>query len=309
MTPPPDIPEKEIRKRCAGLLAAAAEEAQRLGHNYIGTEHIFIALTKIDDGATAGLLRRAGLNPRQVRNEIRREIGTGEGILDEVLPITPRAEMVLSLAIFMADREDSDEVDEPHILLALLQEGEGVPIRKLIEMGFNVNLWLQRLLNEAYEKDLASPDESDLYRFDDLDDLIDENYLVSSEHDSRPNGRTPTPLLDKYGRDLTLQAIDGKIGPAIAREQEIRAVARTLARSKKNNPLLLGDAGVGKTAVVEGLAYAIAKGTAPEPLLRKRIVQLEMGVLTANTSLRGQFEERLIGMIEETSRAGNVIWF
>ncbi|MCC6805571.1 MAG: Clp protease N-terminal domain-containing protein [Anaerolineae bacterium] len=111
MTPPPDIPEKEIRKRCAGLLAAAAEEAQRLGHNYIGTEHIFIALTKIDDGATAGLLRRAGLNPRQVRNEIRREIGTGEGILDEVLPITPRAEMVLSLAIFMADREDSDEVD------------------------------------------------------------------------------------------------------------------------------------------------------------------------------------------------------
>ncbi|MCC6805572.1 MAG: ATP-dependent Clp protease ATP-binding subunit, partial [Anaerolineae bacterium] len=184
-----------------------------------------------------------------------------------------------------------------------------MPIRTLIEMGFNVNLWLQRLLNEAYEKDLASPDESDLYRFDDLDDLIDDNYLVSSEHDSRPNGRTPTPLLDKYGRDLTLQAIDGKIGPAIAREQEIRAVARTLARSKKNNPLLLGDAGVGKTAVVEGLAYAIAKGTAPEPLLRKRIVQLEMGVLTANTSLRGQFEERLIGMIEETSRAGNVIWF
>ena len=134
-----------------------------------------------------------------------------------------------------------------------------MPIRKLIEMGFNVNLWLQRLLNEAYEKDLASPDENDLFQLSDLDDFIgDDVFLQSSvELDSKPNGRTPTPLLDKYGRDLTAQAADGKIGPAIAREREIRAVARTLARSKKNNPLLLGDAGVGKTAVVEGLAYAI----------------------------------------------------
>ena len=132
MTPPPDIPEKEIRKRCAGLLNAAAEEARRLGHNYIGTEHIFIGATKIENGATAELLRRAGLNPRQVRNEIRREIGTGEGSTSDILPLTPRAEMVLSLAIFMADREESDEVEEAHILLALLQEGEGVPIRKLI---------------------------------------------------------------------------------------------------------------------------------------------------------------------------------
>ncbi len=310
MTPPPDIPEKEIRKRCSALLSAAAEEARRLGHNYIGTEHIFIAATKIDNGATAGLLRRAGLNPRQVRNEIRREIGTGEGIMDEVLPLTPRAEMVLSLAIFMADREEAEEVDEAHVLLALLQEGEGVPIRKLIEMGFNVNLWLQRLLNEAYEKDLASPDEDQLFHLSDLDDFMgDDPFLQSSEHDSKPNGRTPTPLLDKYGRDLTAQAVDGRIGPAIAREREIRAVARTLARSKKNNPLLLGDAGVGKTAVVEGLAYAISDGTAPTSLLNKRIVQIEVGTLVAGTSLRGQFEERLIGIVEEASRAGNVILF
>ena len=187
MTPPPDIPEKEIRKRCAGLLSAAAEEARRLGHNYIGTEHIFIAATKIEDGATAGLLRRAGLNPRAVRNEIRREIGTGEGGLDEVLPITPRAEMVLSLAIFMADREEAEEVDEAHVLLALLQEGEGVPIRKLVEMGFNVNLWLQRLLNEAYEKDLASPDENELFQLSDLDDFMDDDAFMHSsvEHDSK----------------------------------------------------------------------------------------------------------------------------
>jgi ATP-dependent Clp protease ATP-binding subunit ClpC len=291
VTPPPDIPEKEIRKRCAGLLAAAAEEARRLGHNYIGTEHLFIASTKIEDGATALLLRRAGLNPRTVRNEIRREIGTGEGSVDAILPLTPRAEMVLSLAIFMADREESEEIEESHVLLALLQEGEGVPIRKLIEMGFHVNLWLQRLLNEAYEKDLASPDESDLFQLSDLDEFIADDPFMqsSSEMDVRPNGRIPTPLLDKYGRDLTAQAADGKIGPAIAREREIRAVARTLARSKKNNPLLLGDAGVGKTAVVEGLAYAIQNGTAPTSLLNRRVVQIEIGTLVAGTSLRGQF--------------------
>lgn len=313
MTPPPDIPEKEIRKRCAALLSSAADEARRLGHNYIGTEHIFIVATKQEGGATAALLRRAGFNPRQVRNEIRREIGTGEGLLDEVLPLTPRSEMVLSLAIFMADREEAEEVDEAHVLLAMLQEGEGVPIRKLVEMGFNVNLWLQRLLNEAYEKDLASPDENDLFQISDLDDFIgDEPFMHSStsvETDPKSPARTPTPLLDKYGRDLTAQAVAGKISPAIARESEIRAVARTLARSKKNNPLLLGDAGVGKTAVVEGLAYAISAGTAPESLANKRIVQIEVGTLVAGTSLRGQFEERLIGIVEEASRAGNVILF
>ena len=186
------------------------KKRSRLGHNYIGTEHIFIASTKIEDGATAGSAAPRRAESAQVRNEIRREIGTGEGSLDEVLPITPRAEMVLSLAIFMADREESEEVDEAHVLLALLQEGEGVPIRKLIEMGFNVNLWLQRLLNEAYEKDLASPDENELFQLSDLDDFMgDDAFMQSSvEHDSRPNGRTPTPLLDKYGRDLTAQAVD-----------------------------------------------------------------------------------------------------
>ncbi len=228
-----------------------------------------------------------------------------------MLPLTPRAEMVLSLAIFMADREESDEVEEAHVLLALLQEGEGVPIRKLIELGFNVNLWLQRLLNEAYEQDLANPDENELFHLSDLDDFMGDDVFMQSsvELDSQTDGRTPTPLLDKYGRDLTAQAAEGKIGPAIAREREIRAVARTLARSKKNNPLLLGDAGVGKTAVVEGLAYAIFDGTAPESLRNRRIVQIEVGTLVAGTSLRGQFEERLIGIVDEARRAGNVILF
>ncbi|MBE2268566.1 MAG: ATP-dependent Clp protease ATP-binding subunit, partial [Anaerolinea sp.] len=206
---------------------------------------------------------------------------------------------------------------QSHVLLAMLQEGESVPIRKLVEMGFNVNQWLQRLLTEAYEKELAaSPmiSDADDDLFDDMDEFIfEESSLQDSlelDPPSKTSGRTPpTPLLDKYGRDLSAQAAGGKLSPAIAREREIRAVARTLARSKKNNPLLLGDAGVGKTAVVEGLAYAIHDGTAPKSLLNRRIVQIEIGTLVAGTSLRGQFEERLIGIVEEAARAGNVILF
>ncbi|NDJ61953.1 MAG: ATP-dependent Clp protease ATP-binding subunit, partial [Chloroflexi bacterium] len=323
VTPHPEIPENEIRKRCATILKAAAEESHRLRHNYIGAEHIFISATKVDQGPTAKLLRQAKLDPRDVRNVIRREVGSGDGTYAVELPLTPRAEMILSLAIFLSDRDEAEQVEEEHVLLALLQEGEAVPIRKLIELGFDVNLWLQRLLAEAYQKDLADLDGppvviEDDHLFDDDDDDSDGEFGAlmsgmllkdSDELESQPNGHAPTPLLDKYGRDLTAQAAEDKIGPALARDREIRAVARTLARSKKNNPLLLGDAGVGKTAVVEGLAYAIYERTAPSSLLDRRVVQIEIGTLVAGTSLRGQFEERLIGIVEEVRGAGNVILF
>jgi ATP-dependent Clp protease ATP-binding subunit ClpC len=311
LTPSPDIPEKELRDKCAPLLNAAAEEARRLQHNYIGTEHLFIAATRNENGPTCDLLRRAGFEPRQVRNEIRREIGTGDGPMGDTLPLTPRSAMVLSVAIFLADQEkDGQGVKEEHFLMALLQEGEGVPVRKLIDLGFDLNTWLQRLINEQQEE--ISPavdddeqdwdDDNDFSPFDDSDQLV----LPRSRLDSP---LPITPLLDRYGRDLTAQAAAGKIGEAVARDPEIRSVARTLARSKKNNPLLLGDAGVGKTAIVEGLAYAINRKTAPAPLLDKRIVQIEIGTLVAGTSLRGQFEERLIGIVEEVKRAGNVVLF
>lgn len=314
MTPSPDIPEKEIRERCAQVLGAAAEEARKLGHNYIGAEHLFIAITRKEDGPTFRLLRRAGLNPSEVRREIRQEIGRLEGTLDQVLPITPRAEMILSLAIFLAERNEEDEIGEEHLLMALLQESESVPIRKLIDMGFDLTLWLQKLLMEENgEIIVANPElggDDSPFDFGDIDSGIIDSENFSDELDSESDAhRMPTPLLDKYGRDLTDQARKGKIGPAIARDREIRSLARTLARSKKNNPLLLGDAGVGKTAVVEGLAYAIAEGTAPQPLLNRRVVQIEIGTLVAGTSLRGQFEERLIGIVEELKRTGNVILF
>lgn len=320
MTPSPDIPENEIRSKCTALLSQAADEAQRLGHQYIGTEHLFIAATR-NDGATSQLLRRAGFDPRQVRNEIRREIGSAEGIVGDVLPLTPRSAMVLSLAIFLAEQEQKDEVAEEHMLMALLQEGEGVPVRKLVEMGFDLNEWLHRLINEQQEEieaiyAEANDDEYEEF-WSDSDDLLDfsESDLLSSNNRSLRFGtpaedRLPiTPLLDRYGRDLTMQAAEGNINEAIARSTEIRAVARTLSRSKKNNPLLLGDAGVGKTAIVEGLAYAIHEKSAPTSLLDRRIVQIEIGTLVAGTSLRGQFEERLIGIVEEIKRAENIILF
>lgn len=278
-----------------------------------------MAVTRAESGPTSKLLKRAGLDPRQVRNEIRKEIGTGDGKTGQVLPLTPRSEIILALTIFLAERDESTagEVDEIHLLMAILQEGESIPVRKMVEMGFDLNMWLQRLLLEAHALGEPSSDEikpdNDLFDFPhmnddlDLDDLSDSG--VDEDDDAKSEIRMPTPLLDKYGRDLTAQAALGKIGPAIAREKEIRALARTLARSKKNNPLLLGDAGVGKTAVVEGLAYAIHEGTAPKSLLHRRIVQIEIGTLVAGTSLRGQFEERLIGIVDEVKNAGNVIMF
>ncbi len=295
MTSPLDISEQEIRERCASILSAAVDEAGRLHHNFIGTEHLFNALSKIEGGITQRLLVAAGLDPRTTRNAIRREAGTGETEPEDEPPFTPRAYRVLAMAVYHADMYNAvdyseDRVQEAHLLLALLQEGEGVPVRKLIALGVNADSWIEQLFDEIKQNnDSSSDDEGD--------------------HDPDQASHAPTPLLDKYGRDLTDLARQGKITAAIGREREIRAVARTLTRSKKNNPLLIGDSGVGKTAVVEGLAYEIVQGTAPSPLLGKRLIQIEIGTLVAGTSLRGQFEERLVGIIDEARNTTDTILF
>jgi ATP-dependent Clp protease ATP-binding subunit ClpC len=313
LTPSPDIPEREIRERCAVLLKGAVEEARKLGHNYVGVEHLFMAATRNESGPVCKLLTRAGLDPHDVRRAIRREVGAGEDPPVEVLPLTPRAAMILSLAIFLAERDEEDEINEDHFMMALLQEGESVPVRILIDLGFDINLWLQRLIMEESDDEFpAMMEPKGGFEFDEIERAFGRSELSPHpDAEMSPNGdhHLPTPLLDKYGRDLTQQARDGKIHAAISRDHEIRSLARTLARSKKNNPLLLGDAGVGKTAVVEGLAYAIADGSAPPSLLNRRVVQIEIGTLVAGTSLRGQFEERLIGIVDEVKRAGNIVLF
>lgn len=295
MTSPLDISEQEIRERCAPLLSATVDEAARLHHNFIGTEHLFNALSKIEGGITQRLLVAAGLDPRTTRNEIRREAVFGEDEPEEEPPFSPRAYRVLAMAVYHADDYGDDRVQEVHLLLAILQEGEGIAVRKLMALGVEIDTWIELIFGE-------------LKRSNGENALVvgnDDNAEVEGE---RPN-RAPTPLLDKYGRDLTELARKGKINQAIGREREIRAMARTLTRSKKNNPLLVGDAGVGKTAVVEGLAYNIVQGTAPASLLGKRIVQIEIGTLVAGTSLRGQFEERLVGIVDEVRNSPNTILF
>ncbi|MBK8137673.1 MAG: ATP-dependent Clp protease ATP-binding subunit [Chloroflexi bacterium] len=323
----PDFPEIELKERCRNFLTDAAKEANRLAHDYIGVEHVFIALTRGEQRLTSALLLKGGLSPRDVRNAIKQEIKSGDGPTSGEHKLTPRLNMVLSIAVFHAEQDAVFHPTDNHLLIAILQEGESVPVRKLVELGFDVNHWLNDLIARPPEESSASSG-VDLARnlirrfaqsepdFDPFDDDIGDDFFADEDVDEllaavqSPAGRpAPTPLLDKYGRDLNAHAKAGKIGPAIAREAEIRAIARTLSRSKKNNPLLVGDAGVGKTAVVEGLAYAIQSGSAPTPLLKWRIVQIEIGALVAGTSLRGQFEERLLGILEEAKHSGNVILF
>ncbi len=298
---PLDINEPEIRKRCGPLLDGAVEEANRLRHNYIGTEHLFNALTHTPKGPAERMLVEAGLEPREVRNAIRRLAGAGDDMVSDRPPLTPRAHRVLAMAVYLADDAGDRYVTEEQVLLALLQEGEGIAARELTRRGVDTVSWIERLLDTI--------EGSDSDEFSRLLDEIDSSPALDTTEFSGASKRMPTPLLDKYGRDLTEQAQKGKIGPAVGREQEIRMVARTLRRSKKNNPLLLGDSGVGKTAVVEGLAYNIAHGLAPKFLLNRRIVGLEIGMLVAGTSLRGQFEERIVGIVDEVKNAPEVILF
>ncbi len=299
---PLDISEQEIRKRCGPLLEAAVQEALRMRHDFIGTEHLFNALSQMPYSITARLLVGAGLEPREIRNLIRREVGAGDDAVSEVLPITPRLRRILAMAVYLADDAGDRYVTDAQALLSILQEGEGVAARVLIRQGIDIVQWIERLIEEMETSD-------DGNEFDEflLDDRHAPRPLRAGE--SADERRMPTPLLDKYGRDLVELARLGKIGPAIGREMEMRIVARTLRRNKKNNPLLLGDSGVGKTAVVEGLAYSIAHGDAPKFLLGRRIVGLEIGMLVAGTSLRGQFEERLVGIVDEVKNAPEVILF
>ncbi|GIK65077.1 MAG: chaperone protein ClpB [Chloroflexota bacterium] len=304
-----DMSEMEIRQRCGELLQKAQEEATRLKHGYIGTEHIFNALTRNPSGITNLILTESGLDPREVRNSIRKEVGGGDDEETRVPILTPRARHILAESIYLADDVGSILVEEEHVLLAMLQEGEGVPIRKLKQMGVAIQRWVEYLMRflDIEGKSDDSSNEKDL--FGDLMDHRDFGDLMEPDNERVPGRAMPTPLLDKYGRDLTEQARLGKLGPAVGRDTEIRAVARTLTRSKKNNPLLVGDAGVGKTAIIEGLAWQIANDTAPGPLKNKRIVQIEVGMLVAGTSLRGQFEERLGGIVEEARSSKDVILF
>lgn len=305
---PHDVSEAEIRRLCADLLYAARDEAVRLKHNYLGTEHLFNALTRTTNGIATLILTDSGLDPREVRNVIRREVGSGDDEVSEHPPLTPRVHRLLAQSVYLADDLHTRSVTEEQVLLTMLQDREGIAVRRIQEMGVDIQYWVDYLIRFLnIEQNEASDDSNDF--FSEIIDNDDFEDLLEPSTEPSPSGSIPTPLLDKYGRDLTEQARAGKLGQAIGRDREIRAVARTLTRNKKNNPLLVGDAGVGKTAIVEGLAWQIANNQVPNLLRNKRIVQIEIGMLVAGTSLRGQFEERLGGIIDEVSSSSDVILF
>ncbi len=274
---------EKFSERARRVLTIAQEEAQQLNHSYIGTEHILLGLAREEEGVAAKVLTNLGVSLSKVRSAVEFISGRGEKPNSGETGLTPRAKRVIELAIDEARQLGHSYIGTEHLLLGLLREGEGVAAGVLDSLGVN----LERTRTEI-------------------------NQVLSQGIPSRARlGRTTsrTPALDQLGIDLTAKAREGKLDPVIGREKEIERVIQILSRRTKNNPALIGEPGVGKTAIVEGLAHRVIAGDVPETLEEKRIVALDMGSLVAGTKYRGEFEERVKKVIEEIKTAGNCVLF
>jgi ATP-dependent Clp protease ATP-binding subunit ClpC len=274
---------EKFSERARRALTYAQEEAQRFNHNYIGTEHILLGLVREGDGIAAKVLSNLGVDLNKVRAAVEFIIGRGGKAPSGEVGLTPRAKKVIELAVDEARRLNHTYVGTEHLLLGLLREGEGVAGGVLESLGVN----LERARTETTR------------------------ILNQSTSQAQPGARSTsrTPTLDQLGMDLTAMAASGKLDPVIGRAKEIQRVIQILSRRTKNNPVLIGEPGVGKTAIVEGLAHRIVSGEVPHTLQGKRVVSLDMGALVAGTKYRGEFEERLKKVIDEIKNAGNCILF
>ena len=276
---------EKFSERARRVLSLAQEEAQRFNHNYIGTEHILLGLVRETDGVAAKVLTSLGVELTKVRSAVEFIIGRGERATPGEIGLTPRAKKVIELAVDEARRLSHNYIGTEHLLIGLLREGEGVPAGVLESLGVN------------------------------LDKVRGETSRILSQSASQSQGSgsgrksTGTPTLDQLGIDLTAAARAGKLDPTVGREQEIQRVTQILSRRTKNNPVLVGEPGVGKTAIVEALAQRIASNDVPGTLQGKRLVTLDMGALVAGTKYRGEFEERLKKVIEEIRNSGNCVLF
>ena len=268
------------------------ESAQELGHTYVGSEHILLGLLKNGDGAAYTILEQCGADAEKLEQLIRQEIGTGDKTRLSPEDFTPRTKNALQLAVMQAAKLGHNYVGTEHLLIALISDTDSYAVRFLGRMGVRVPDII-RLLREAF----GSPEsESD--------------YTDSGAHSPDASGKSGnTKMLDKFGRDLTAIAAKGGIDPVIGRQNEIERVIQILSRRTKNNPCLIGEPGVGKTAVAEGLALKIVSGDVPEPLKDKRIVALDLTSMIAGTKYRGDFEDRISNAINEVKKAGNIILF
>jgi ATP-dependent Clp protease ATP-binding subunit ClpC len=273
----------KFTERARKVLTLAQEEAQRFNHNYIGTEHLLLGLVREGDGVAAKVLANMGVELNKVRSAVEFIIGRGDRMVMGEIGLTPRAKKVIELAVDEARRLNHHYIGTEHLLLGLVREGEGIAAGVLESLGVSLDKVRAQVIHVLSQ--------SSTY----------------SQHESRQATRTPT--IDQMGIDLTAAARAGKLDPCIGRSKEIERVVQILSRRTKNNPALIGEPGVGKTAIVEGLAQKIVAGDVPETLIGKRLLTLDIGSLVAGTKYRGEFEERLKKIIEEIRTAGNCVMF
>ncbi len=287
--------------RARKVMALANQEAQRFNHEYIGTEHILLGLVKEGSGVGANVLKNLDVDLRKVRLEVEKLVKSGpDQVTMGKLPQTPRAKKVIEYAIEEARNLNHNYVGTEHLLLGLLREREGVAAQVLMNLGLKLEEVREEVLNllgagvEPEEAKAGTP--------------TGEGGAEGAAVGAKP-GKSKTPALDSFGRDLTELAAQGQLDPVIGRENEIERLVQILCRRTKNNPVLLGEAGVGKTAIVEGMAQNIVNKTVPEILADRRIVVLDLAMMVAGTKYRGQFEERIKAVMNEVRRAKNVILF
>src|SRR6266536_212444 len=282
--------------RAQQVLALARKEADRFNHNFVGTEHLLLGLIKLGQGVAVNVLQKLGLDLETVRMEVEKQVGTGpDQKMIGNIPYTPRVKKVLALAAKEAKALNHTYVGTEHILLGLLREGDGVAARVLKNLDVDIEQTRQEILKELdpnfnAQEESAGPE-------------------APEKAPTEKKGEVKTPALKAFGRDLTEIARKGDMDPVIGRKSEIERVIQILCRRTKNNPVLLGEAGVGKTAIVEGLAQEIAKGNVPELLRDKRVITLDLALMVAGTKYRGQFEERIKAVMDEIRRAKNIILF
>ncbi|MDQ8206822.1 ATP-dependent Clp protease ATP-binding subunit [Coraliomargarita sp. SDUM461003] len=281
--------------RAQQVLALARKEADRFHHNYVGTEHLLLGLINLGQGVAVNVLQKMGLDLQTVRSAVEKQVGTGpESKPSGNIPYTPRVKKVLALAGKEAKALNHSYVGTEHILLGLLREGEGVAARVLKSLDVDIERCRNEILTELDPNFSGEPEAAAA------------GGKANTPEDKKDS---KTPALKAFGRDLTELAKKGELDPVIGRSDEIRRVVQILCRRTKNNPVLIGEAGVGKTAIVEGLAQEIASGIVPEILADKRVITLDLALMVAGTKYRGQFEERIKAVMDEIRRAKNVIIF
>ncbi|RRO97992.1 NDP-hexose 4-ketoreductase [Corynebacterium bovis] len=288
--------------RARRVVVLAQEEARALNHNYIGTEHILLGLIHEGEGVAAKALESMGISLEAVRTEVEDIIGSGGHPPSGYIPFTPRAKKVLELALREALQLGHKYIGTEHILLGLIREGEGVAAQVLVKLGADLSRVRQQVIQLLSGYEGAEPESEG-------DEPATAGVGAGAEGGAKIGQKSNSLVLDQFGRNLTQAARDGKLDPVVGREKEVERIMQVLSRRTKNNPVLIGEPGVGKTAVVEGLALAIVNGKVPETLKDKQLYSLDLGSLVAGSRYRGDFEERLKKVLKEINQRGDIILF